>query len=127
MRRVFLDTNFILDTVIWKIDLFGELRRVCDFAYEIVVLDRVHAELEKYHAQGGKKKEVANVAHLVLASGGVKLLKTKGGPVDDLLVRLATKEDAVATQDQDLKRRLKAKGVPVVIIREKGYLQFVGR
>jgi len=128
MRRIFLDTNFIIKCIEWKIDLIGELRRICDFAYEIVLLDRVMDELAEFAAQGGKKKETVNVALLVLNKNGAKNVASgETGLVDDILVKIATKNDAVATQDQALKRRLKEKGVPVIIIREKGYLEFVGR
>ena len=127
MKRIFLDTNFVLDTVQWKIDLFGELSRVCDFAFETVVLDRVLEELESVKARGGRKKELANVALLVLSKSRITVLNTTStSSVDSLLVKLADKNDFVATQDQALKRRLRQKGVPVVVIREKGYLQLVG-
>lgn len=125
MRRVFFDTNFIIKCIDWRIDIFGELERICHFKYEVVLLDRVLDELAEY-AVGTKKKETVNVALLVISKNKVKTLDTEGH-VDDALVRIATKDDAVATQDQDLKRRLKAKGVPVIVIREKGYLEFVGR
>ncbi len=128
MRRVFLDTNLILDTVRWKVDLFGEIRRICDFAYDIVVLDRVFDELKKFQALGGKKKELGSIALLILASNkDIITLKTKGGHVDDLLVSTATKKDIVATQDQRLKQRLKSAGIGVIVIREKGYLSLIER
>lgn len=126
MRRIFLDTNFILNTVTWKIDLFGELQRICDFNYDVVVLSNVREELNKYKALGGKKKETANVAMLVLDKNGAKAMKATGF-VDDSLVKIATKDDVVATQDQDLKRRLKAKNVSTISIREKGYLDIINR
>lgn len=126
MRRIFLDTNFILNTVTWKIDLFGELQRICDFNYEVVLLSNVREELKKYRAQGGKKRETATVALLVLDRNNVKALKATGF-VDDSLVKIATKDDVVATQDQDLKRRLKGKNVSTISIREKGYLDIINR
>ena len=123
MRKVYLDANFVLKSIEWKIDLFGELRRVLDFVYEVVVLDRVVEELHKYREHGGKKKSVANIATVALAMNNVKIVKTKGGHTDTLIVKLATKKDVVATQDRGLKTRLKAKGVPLVSIRKKQYLE----
>ncbi|HSU73013.1 MAG TPA: PIN domain-containing protein [Candidatus Binatia bacterium] len=126
MHRIFPDTNFLIKCIEWKIDFFSEFERVCDFAYDVVLLDCVLDELAAYGAEGGKKKETANVALLVLSKKPVKTVHA-GGHADDALVKLATKHDVVATQDQELKRRLKEKGVPVVVIREKGYLELVGR
>ena len=126
MRKIFLDTNFVLDTVLWKIDLFGELRRVCDFAYEIILLSNVRDEIKKIQGLGGKRKEVATVALLILDKNNVKSMKAKGH-VDDLLVQLTELGDIVATQDKDLKRRLKEKQIGSIIIREKGYLELIDR
>lgn len=126
MRKIFLDTNFVLDTVLWKIDLFGELRRVCDFAYEIVLLSNVRDEIKKIQGLGGKRKEVATVALLILDKNNVKSMKAKGY-ADDALVQLTELGDIVATQDKDLKRRLKEKQIGSIIIREKGYLELIDR
>ncbi|MEK6849420.1 MAG: PIN domain-containing protein [Nanoarchaeota archaeon] len=126
MRKIFLDTNFVLDTVLWKIDLFGELRRVCDFAYEIILLSNVRDEIKKIQGLGGKRKEVATVALLILDKNNVKSMKAKGH-VDDSLVQLTELGDIVATQDKDLKRRLKEKQIGSIIIREKGYLELIDR
>jgi hypothetical protein len=127
MHNIYLDTNFIIKTIEWKIDLFGELDRICHFKFEVVLLDKVLNELADYGAEGGKKKETASVALLVLSKNKVKNVPAEGtGTVDDVLVKMAKKGDSVATQDQELKRRLKEKGVPAIVIREKGYLEFLG-
>lgn len=128
MHKIYLDTNFVIKCIEWKIDFIGELERICDFKYEIILLDNVMDELSAIAAEGGKKKEIVNVGLLVLSKNGAKNVPSgEKGLVDDILVKLATKNDIVATQDQDLKRRLKEKNVSVIIIREKGYLELVGR
>jgi rRNA-processing protein FCF1 len=129
MHRILLDTNFLIKCIEWKIDFIGELARVCDFTYTIGVLSNVMDELAAFGLQGGKKKDVAKLAILILSKNGAQTIDSQvKGSADDALVAVADKKtDVVATQDQELKRRLKAKGVPVIIIREKGYLELIGR
>lgn len=126
MRRVFLDTNFVLKVIEWKVDLFGELRRVLDFKYDVVILDMVKSELEKYRSLGGLKKTQGNVALLALKKNDVKIMRTeKKGYTDTVIVEKAKKGDVVCTQDQELKRRLKEKSIPVIVIKNKSYLELI--
>ena len=124
MRRIILDTNFIIDFVKWKIDLIGELKRICDFSFQLFIPDAVMTELNAFPPRS-KEGQAYKVAMLVLKNAIV--ISTRGGLADDVLVRLASKMDIVATQDQALKRRLRASGVGVVVIREKGYLALIDR
>ena len=125
MRRILLDTNFIIDTVKWKIDLYAELKRICDFAFQVFVPDVVYAELDKFPPRS-KEGQWAKVGRLILEKRSITIA-TKGGLADDVLVRMTTRKDVVATQDQTLKRRLRANNVGVIVIREKGYLQLIDR
>ncbi len=126
MRRIILDTNFVLDIIKWKIDFLGELQRICDFTYEVFIPDVVMAELKRFPKRSIEGQN-ANVALLVLKKNGAKILETGGTYADDAIVKIAGKKDIVATQDQTLKRRLRARGASVIVIREKGYLQLVER
>lgn len=121
MRRILLDTNFVLDIIKWKIDVIGELQRICDFSYELLIPDVVISELRRFPKRSIEGRN-ATIALLVLKKNGAKMLETGGTYADDVLVKIAGKKDIVATQDQTLKRRLRAKRVPVIFIREKGYL-----
>jgi len=126
MRKVFLDTNFVLKVIEWKIDLFGELRRVLDFKYDVVILDMVKLELEKYRDLGGKRKIQGNVALLVLKKNDVRIMRTdRKGYTDTRILEKAQKGDVVCTQDQELKRRLKEKSIPVIVIKNKSYLSLI--
>jgi rRNA-processing protein FCF1 len=127
MKRVFLDTNFIVQSTKWKVDFFREMKRILDFPHEIVVLDKVIDELEKLKEQGGKKREDAGVALAVLNRRNVRVVKsTNAGSVDTQILKAAERrKEPVATQDKELKRRLKAKGVPVVIIRQRSHLSLI--
>jgi rRNA-processing protein FCF1 len=126
MKTIILDTNFLVDCLSWKVDFFRELERICLFTYKLVVVDKALDELETVAAAKEPAKTGAKLAKQLIAKGRIGVIKTdKKGYTDTIILSLADKDSIVATQDQDLKRRLKAKNVPVIIIRQKKYLQLI--
>ncbi len=126
MKKIILDTNFLLIPAQFKVDIFSEIERVCDFKYSLNVLDKTVGELKGIvQKQKGKQKLAAALALKLLKAKKVKVIKTeKGKYVDDVLVEMAKKGDIlVATQDRALKKRLK---VPLILLRQKKYLVIVG-
>ncbi|MBS3107806.1 hypothetical protein J4468_02715 [Candidatus Woesearchaeota archaeon] len=124
--KVILDTNFLVEAVKAKIDVIQEITKVVDFKPEICILDKTKGELEKLIK--GKKyfdKLTAKIALNLIDVKGIEVLETKEDKsVDRLLIDLADKEKfVIATQDKELKRALKAKGIKRIIIRQKKYIK----
>jgi len=76
MKKIVLDTNFLLAIGQFHIDIFSELERICDFPYNIYVLNKTIDELNKINDNSGKKvdRESAKLA-LQLMEGRVEILK----------------------------------------------------
>lgn len=114
MKTIVLDTDIILEAAKNRIDIKVELDRIIDYNYEICVLDKTLEELK------GKKFEK-------LASGliqGFRVIKTSmDKPVDELLLEL--NDVVIATQDRELKEKLKNRNIAVITIRQKKFLRFV--
>ncbi|MBS3108256.1 hypothetical protein J4409_00110 [Candidatus Woesearchaeota archaeon] len=118
MRKIFFDTNILLSKD--KVDVFSELARICDFNYEVCVLDKTIDEL--------KGKANGKLALSLINAKKVKIIKTKKDKnVDKLLLDLAEKDKImiVVTQDKELKRLLKEKNINIVTTKQKKYLEFV--
>lgn len=116
MKKIILDTNALMAVSEFKIDIFSELEKVCDFQFKIYVLSGVVDELKRIVIeQRGKFSRGAKLALSLLMAKKVKLIK-EDGFVDDLLVKHSKKGDLVLTQDIILKRRLKK---PYLTIRQK--------
>lgn len=127
MKAVILDTDFLVHCASFKIDYVEELRRILDFSHEIFIIDKTLDELDSIvEHQKGKVKADAKLAKAILKVKKIAEIKTKKDKiVDELILGIVNKEEhAVATMDAELKRKLKAKGIPVVVIRQKKYLQF---
>jgi hypothetical protein len=126
MVRVIVDTNALVSAVEWRVDLWSELERILVVPFTVAVVEGTFAELDAVAAKSGKHKQRVKVAKMLLVKKGVERLPG-AGHVDDVIVGLADRKSTfVVTQDQALKRRLKAKGVPVITIRQKKFLQLVG-
>ncbi|MBI2666812.1 DNA-binding protein [Candidatus Woesearchaeota archaeon] len=118
-KIVILDTNVLVTGVQWKIDIFLELEKVCDFAYQLAVLQGTINELKKIQAeQRGKFRDAAKLALLLLKKKKVRVLPEEGY-VDALLVNHSRKGDVILTQDKELKKKLVK---PYFTLRQKKYV-----
>lgn len=128
MKRIIIDTNFLLIPAQFRVDIFSEIDRLMGVPYELCIVDKTTQELEKVKsAADGRDKAAAALALRLLASKKIKHLKTeKNLNTDELIVELAKQPDfIVATQDMALKRILKANNVPLIVLRQKKYLKLI--
>ena len=117
MERIILDTNFLVAPFQFSFDLFDEIDRLYPYA-ELYTLEDALEEAKSI--ERGKYKELVPQ---MIEKQDIELMETKGeGMVDDLLVELSD-QFLVATNDTELKERIKSKGNPVLIIRSKDHLE----
>jgi rRNA-processing protein FCF1 len=118
MKKILLDTNFLLIPSQFKIDIFSEIDRIMLVKYKLYTLDKVIDELksiQKNPKQKQKNKKAAKLALQLVKAKKINLIKTKTNkPVDDIIAGL--KGYIIATQDIGLKKRLKAK---IITLRAK--------
>lgn len=132
-KTVLLDTNFLLIPAQFRVDVFAELRRLCDFSCEVAVLAATVAELN-----GIVNGKEASAKDRAAAKLGLQLIKAKGVTVirterkvfkstDKAILDFAVQgrgSVVVATQDRLLREKLKSAGVAVIVMRQKQYLKF---
>lgn len=122
-KKVILDTNFLLIPGQFKVDVFSELDRVCQFAYTLFIIDKTIQELEAIlQKQHGKHKEAAKLALTLIKAKNINTLPSASDNVDDAIVMIADNHTLVATQDAILKQRLKNKAGGIITLRQKKYL-----
>jgi len=114
MYNIILDTNFLLIIPQFKIDIFKELERICNFKYKISILDKTLDEL--------KDKKDEKLIKEIIKKKKIKIIKTKGTYVDDILKNIKDKNIIIATNDKELKKQLKT---PIIILKQKNYLQLL--
>ena len=122
MKKILLDTNFLMAWGQFKVDIFTQIDKISTFRYELFVLDKNLEELNKIiEEQKGKDKDAAKIALKLIDVKGINIVKTKSNQkTDDIILDLAYKKDfIVATQDKVLKSRLREKSVPMIVLRQK--------
>ncbi len=125
MKTIVLDTNFLLIPWQFKVDIFSEIERVCRFPYELKVVEGTMDELQKLMEKGdAKEKKAAKFAISLIKQYKIGTIEADEGDVDSTIASLP-KGTIVATQDGGLKRRLKEKGIALVVLRQQKYLQYI--
>ena len=126
MERIILDTNFLLIPAQFNLDIISELQRICDFQYEICIIDKTIDELDTIiKDQKQKARLAAQLAKKLINIHNFTILETNKTHADDLLVKFAEQGAIIATQDKGLKDRLKEKEYKTITMRQKKHLIFV--
>ncbi len=130
MKKILLDTNFLISAVIFKIDIFSEIRRICDFSYELCIIDKVIDELNEIAEKGvPEERAAARISIQLIKKKSITIIKTpeknkRVKNVDLLILERVNKGNfIVATQDRELKSLIREKGVPIIVLRQKKYLK----
>lgn len=115
MKTILLDTNFIVSALKNKINLDFELDRVITEKYQKKIIDKTIDELKKLNTEHSK------LSIKILEKQKIKKIKSTTTNVDNEIVKNSDKNTIVATLDNELKKRLKEKGIKVLFIRQKKY------
>ena len=129
MKKVILDTSFLLVPYQFNIDIINEIERICDFQYGLFIVDKTIDEIQSIiKKQKGKNVEAAKFAIEIIKKEGIQLIPTTDKTetyknVDNLILNLVNTEDyAVATQDKALKSKLRRKNIRIIELRQKKHL-----
>jgi rRNA-processing protein FCF1 len=127
--KIILDTNFLFISSKFRLDIFEELNELLDRRAEPVILSSTYRELQKLAHSDSVKMSKQALLGLRLAEKChiVKVERKDGESNDDLIVRLATEwKSPVATNDRELRKKLRNAGVAVIFLRQKSRLEVDG-
>ena len=128
-RQVLLDSSFLFIPSNFEIDIFSELKKLLGGRFEPVVLSATLRELQKLsHSSSTKLRKQAAIALKFAEQCRVQeASEEKHESHDDLIVRIAhIMRFCVATNDRELRKRLRNLKVPVIYLRQKTKLAAVG-
>ena len=129
MIKVIFDSNFFFVPTQFKLDVFEELANLLGQRLDSVLLSTTLEELLEIAEKGPPKTRRQASLALKLAQECllVQVEKTFKETNDDVIVRVATKwRCPVATNDRDLKKRLRSVGIPVIFLRQRSRLDVEG-
>ena len=124
-KQVIIDTNFLLIPGQFKVDIFSEINRIMTEPYELFIVEKTIEELNRIIMAAGRDDKFAAKLGLVLTiQKSLKRLPSSNGlnTADDDIVDSSSKDTYVATQDAELRKRLRKKGAKIIGLRQKRYL-----
>ena len=128
--RIILDSNALFVPQQFNIDIFEELKTLCNRNLELILLSSVKNELKKIAKTGTPNMKKSASMALKLAEK-CTLLENTGetmGSTDELILKAAhTYEYPVFTNDRQLRNKLRDINVPVIYVRQKSRLEIDGR
>ncbi len=116
--RIALDSSFLLSIAELKVDVFREIRETLGKA-EFFVPGAVKREMEKLEKEGKKKWIAVRIAKNLAEKNQAKEVEVEAESPDKALERLAEQGYYVATNDSELRKRIKEKRGKVVLIKQK--------
>jgi len=126
-KEVVIDTNFFMVPFQFNVDVITELEKLLP-SYKLTTPSFVINELKGLKKNNkGKIRLNANLALKLANSSKVEIKDIsllENETVDDALLRVS---EVLATNDIELKKRAKAKGITIVYLRQKNYITVDGK
>ncbi len=127
--KVILDSNFLLIPSQFRIDIFEGMLSLLNQRYEATVLSSTLQELQTMGQKGPPKlrKQAQTALKLAQECQVVEVDKSNDETNDDVIIRIAAEwRSPVATNDRELKRKLRNQNIPVIFLRGKSRLELEG-
>jgi rRNA-processing protein FCF1 len=126
--KVIIDANFFFLPAKFKVDIFEELADLLIQRFEPILLSSTKKELEGLVESIPKtRKEALLALRFAKKCNLVPVDKDLRESYDDVIVRVASEwKCPVATNDRDLRKRLRKKKISVIFLRQKGRLEIDG-
>ena len=127
MKKIIIDTNFLMLPYKLRIDIFSEFSRIRNFNYTLHIFEQSINELRNIiEKQSGIDKKSAQFALKLIKLKNINVIKSSQEDVDSLILNNIDKDAVIATLDIGLKKELLKKGASVIILRQKKYLKIIG-
>ena len=127
--KIIFDSNFLLIQPQFCINIYEELENKLNRKIERIIISPIYEELQKL-SKRKKIKERKNALMTLQFIKNFEIIKVErlqNETVDDLIIRLAKKWNSpVATNDKELRRKLRNRSIAVIYLRQKSRLEVEG-
>lgn len=127
--KLILDANFLFIPSEFRIDVFEELANLVNQRFEPILLSTTLQELQTMTEKGSPsmRKQASLALSLAEKCRQIRVERKRGETSDDVILRIAVEWNSpVATNDKELRRKLRAKNIPVIFLRGKRRLEVEG-
>jgi len=127
--KVILDSNFLFVPAQFRIDVFEGLMNLLNQRFEPILLSSTYQELQTMAEKGSSSRRKQALLALKMAEKCrvVNVKKSAEKTNDEVILRVATEwKCPVATNDRELRRKLRNRDIPVIFLRGKSRLELEG-
>ncbi len=127
--KVIFDSNFFFIPSQFQLDIFEELTDLLNQRFDPILLSPTKKELQRLAKESSPKtrKQASLALKLAEKCRVVHVEKGLKETHDDVIVRVAEEwKGPVATNDRELRKRLRNLGVPVIFLRQRRRLELEG-
>jgi len=127
--KVIFDSNFFFIPSQFQLDIFEELTNLLNQRFDPILLSPTQKELQRLAKESSPKtrKQASLALKLAEKCRVVHVEKGLKETHDDVIVRVAAEwKCPVATNDRELRKRLRSLGVPVIFLRQRHRLELEG-
>jgi len=127
--KVILDANFLFIPSQFHVDIFEELTKLLDQKFDLILLLPTYQEIQRIAEKGSPKmRKLASLALNLAENCSIVNVETHPEEShDELIVRVAKEWGCpVATNDRELRKRLRKENVPTIFLRQRAYLDIEG-
>lgn len=121
LYKVALDTNMLLYITSHKIDVFAEIKKSLGNVI-FIVPQSIYNELGKLKKVNINRAKQVNIAEQIMKKNQARIIKLSDDADSDLL-ELAKQGVIIATNDKELKKRIKDFGGRVIYLRKKKIIE----
>jgi len=127
--KVILDSNFLFIPAKFQIDVFEELAKLLNQRFEPVLLSSIYQELKTMAEKGApsRRRQASLALKLAEKCKKIDVEKHLEETNDDVILRIATLwKSPVATNDRELRNKLRTRNITVIYLRSKSRLELQG-
>lgn len=121
-KKIAIDTNMLLSISQLKIDIFSQLKERFGNV-EIFFPKNVLKELETVSKQGKSKKIHCEIAKQLLEKNNAIEFGPAEEKVDNALLEMSEKGFLIATNDKELRKKIKTVGGQIIYLKKKKFLE----
>jgi hypothetical protein len=120
---IIFDTNFLFVTFEFNIDVIAELKRLVSSNFTLYIYEGTISELKNIERKKEKNKKFLPLIMKMLTLYKFKIIKSNLNYIDDQILENINGKSLIATNDKELRNKIRKQGKKVLYMRNKSYLE----
>lgn len=112
----------LISMITLKIDIIGQAKHLLGENTKFAITEPIRKELSIVPKNNPKLKKAVIIAKEAIKNNNFDIIDTESQKADDSLVELSKKDYFIATNDKEVRKKIKEENGKLLILRNKKYL-----